>query len=341
MDKKDSFNPQLRFDLVSKDWIIVATRRAKRPEAFKAQKRINNEVPEKGCPFCNIETQKEPVLISLKGQEFRGKGIPKDWTVVVVPNLYPATVPGPDLEGKIEGGIYKTMKAVGFHELLITRNHFKILAEMEVGEMEEVLDVLKKRYLVLMREKHVNYISIFQNYGVEAGSSVFHPHCQIITTPLIDVDLSRALENSGKYFKEKGECMYCRMVGWERKVKKRIVFENDDFLVLCPFAPKAAFELIITPKKHLSYFEKITDKEQKNLAQAFKVSLFKIFKGLDDPPYNFYLHTAPCDNKDYSFYHWHWTILPRLSNWAGFELGTKMEISTIEPEKAAEYLRKQ
>jgi len=71
------------------------------------------------------------------------------------------------------------------------------------------------------------------------------------------------------------------------------------------------------------------------------VALKKIYKGLHDPPYNFYLHTAPCDGKQYPYYHWHWTILPKTSIWAGFELGARMEISTIEPEKAAEYLRKQ
>ncbi|PJE69264.1 DUF4931 domain-containing protein, partial [Candidatus Shapirobacteria bacterium CG10_big_fil_rev_8_21_14_0_10_38_14] len=38
---------------------------------------------------------------------------------------------------------------------------------------------------------------------------------------------------------------------------------------------------------------------------------------------------------------WHWTILPKTAIPAGFEIGTRMEISTIEPEKAAEYLRKQ
>jgi UDPglucose--hexose-1-phosphate uridylyltransferase len=102
-----------------------------------------------------------------------------------------------------------------------------------------------------------------------------------------------------------------------------------------------AFVVIITPKKHLSFFEEIEEKEKKQLAEVFKAVLTKIDKGLGEPDYNFYLHTAPCDKKDYSFYHWHWTILPKVATWAGFEVGTKMEISTVEPEKAAEYLKKQ
>ena len=128
---------------------------------------------------------------------------------------------------------------------------------------------------------------------------------------------------------------------WERKVKKRIVFENKDFIVICPFASKSAFELIISPKKHRSYFEKTSEREKWQLAEAFRVALWKLYKGLNAPPYNFYLHTSPCDGKDYSCYHWHFTILPKTSTWAGFELGARIEISTIEPEKAAQYLRKQ
>jgi UDPglucose--hexose-1-phosphate uridylyltransferase len=131
------------------------------------------------------------------------------------------------------------------------------------------------------------------------------------------------------------------MVKWEEKNKSRLVFKNKDFVALCPFASKSAFEVIISPRKHRPYFELITEKEKQSLAEIFSAVLKKIYQGLGDPPYNFYLRTAPCDGKDYSFYHYHWTILPKLNIAAGFEMGARMEISTIEPEKAAEYLRSQ
>jgi UDPglucose--hexose-1-phosphate uridylyltransferase len=99
--------------------------------------------------------------------------------------------------------------------------------------------------------------------------------------------------------------------------------------------------VIISPKKHLSFFGEITEREKDNLADIFKKVLLKLHKALGDTPYNFYLHSAPSDGQDHSYYHWHWTILPKTSIWAGFELGVGIEISTIEPEKAAQYLRKQ
>jgi len=341
---KIKFPSELRFDLVSKDWVVIATGRAKRPEVFKKEKKESERTPKKDCPFCHIETQERPTLIFVQGKRVSfepGDKIPKNWSTVAIPNKYPAFISGARLNKRIEGGLYQAMNAVGFHEVIITRDHDKHLALLSIPQIKEVFDVYQARYLELMKKPYVKYIFIFHNHKREAGASIYHPHSQLITTPLIDTDLKRALLNAKRYFKVHRRCVYCQMNAWEQKLKKRVVFENRDFLALCPFASKIAFQVIISPKKHLSNFEKITEKEKFHLAEAFKTILYKLYKGLGNPAYNFYLHTAPCDGKDYSYYHWHWTILPKTAIHAGFELGAQMEISTIEPEKAAEYLRKQ
>ena len=174
---------------------------------------------------------------------------------------------------------------------------------------------------------------------MEAGATISHPHSQIIAIPLIDIDLKRALLNSENYFKKYKKCIYCKMNEWERKNKERVVFENKEFLSTCPFASKSAFEVIISPKKHLSNFENITEKQKEQLAEVFKASLGKLYKGLNDPSYNFYLHSAPCDGKSHNYYHWHWTIFPKTSTWAGFELGTDIEINPLSPDEAAKFLK--
>jgi len=344
MNEKEKFPSELRLDLASKDWVVIATGRAKKPEMFKKERGKQQRTNKRDCPFCKIETQRTPTLIFANGENVflddRGK-IPKNWTTIVIPNLYPAFMPKEKLEKKIEGGLYQRVNAVGFHEIVITKDHDKHLALLPLERVKEVIDVYQARYLELMKKPFVNYVAIFHNHGPEAGASIYHPHSQIITTPLIDSDLNNALSNSKKYFEENKKCLYCEMSKWERRVKKRIVFENQDFLVICPFASKMAFQLIISPKKHKANFEKITESQKISLAEALKISLYKVYKGLGNPSYNFYLHTAPCDSKKYPFYHWHWTILPKTSIHAGFELGAGIEISTIEPEKAAQYLKKQ
>ncbi len=78
------FPSELRFDLISKDWVIIATGRAKRPEMFKKEKREEIKIPEKLCPFCNLETQEKPLMV------FKN--------TVVIPNKYPAFFAHPDLD---------------------------------------------------------------------------------------------------------------------------------------------------------------------------------------------------------------------------------------------------
>jgi len=343
-NKCTKFPSELRFDLASKDWVVIATGRSKRPEMFKKEKRIKETLPMAKCPFCNIETQDPPVDVFVMGKrvDFKVRNkVPKSWTAISIPNKYPAFLPSSELNSRVEGNIYETVNAVGFHEVLVTRNHQKQIPQFSLNQVKEVFDLYQSRYLDLMKKNFVHYVSIFHNHGVEAGASLSHPHSQIVTTPLIDVDLANALSRSKKYLAKNKKCVYCVMEAWEKKTKKRIVFENEEFLAICPFASKSAFEVIVTPKKHRSYFEKITEKEKWALSEAFLAVMKKLYKGLADPPYNFYLHTAPCDGNKYDHYHWHWTILPKTSTWAGFEIGTRMEISTIEPERAAAYLRKQ
>lgn len=329
--QKTKFPSQLRYDVVSKEWVVIAIGRARRPETFKKERRKEESLSKAKCPFCHISAADKPVLVYGNGA---------DWTTIVIPNKYPALFPAGKVSVKSEGKFFKTLQGVGFHEVVITKNHTKHLAQFSLAQVKEVLEAYQKRYLALKKEKFVNYISIFHNHGREAGASILHPHSQILTTPLIDVSLQRALDASRKFFKETKKCLYCELNRWEEKAKKRIVFENKNFLVICPFASKMAFELVISPKKHLPYFEQISDAEKQDLAQALLAALNKLYKGLNNPAYNFYLHTAPCDGKKYPFYHWHWTILPKTSIPAGFEFCTGIEISVIEPEKAAEYLRK-
>lgn len=335
------FPCELRYDLAGKDWVIVATGRAKRPHTFKEEEKKEKDVVEKECPFCDLSDQEKPVLVFNKGKELPAGEIPKEWTTVSLPNKYPAFIPYPKLEKKKEGRFRRTMNAVGFHEVVVTRDHKKSIALLGAEKVRELIEVYYRRYVELKDKKFVNYISIFHNHGRRAGASVSHPHSQIITTPLIDVDLKEALSNAKEYYDNNGNCVYCDSNDWEKKKKKRIVFENEDFMAICPFASKVAFQTIISPKRHSPYFEDAKEKERDSLAEAFLEVFKKIYKGLGNPSYNFYLHTSPCDGGKYPYYHWHWTILPKTSIMAGFELGAGMEISTIEPEKAAAYLKKQ
>ena len=275
---------ELRYDLVSGDWVVVATGRSRRPETFKEEGRDKSGVPPEECPFCSLEDQRGPVLLMADGKELPlDEGIPDNWEVASIPNLYPAVTPRQELEKVQKGDLYEKMDAVGYHEVLITRPHRKQLAELPYQKVRDVIEAYHNRFLDLYREDFVNYVFIFHNHGAEAGASIAHPHSQIITTPLIDIDLKSALKKAENYYEENNECVYCKANEWELEQEERIVFENDKFLVVCPFASKSAFQTIISPKEHLSNFEEITEEEKDQLAEAMKQALARIYEGLEDP----------------------------------------------------------
>jgi len=341
---KKEFPSHLRFDITNEDWVVIAPGRSKRPRSFHSSHRKIVKSDKKKCPFCHLTIKDNIISVFSHNKRIDLKGLkklPRDWTTLCLPNKYPAFFPYDKLERKKIGNLYEIMNSVGSSEVVVTRSHTKPWAKLKISHIKEVLDIFQLRYKDLMSHPLINYISIFQNHGLEAGASLSHPHSQIVAIPLVDADLKRALKNSERYFKKRGKFLYDEMNRFEQVHRERLVFENKGFLAFCPFASKSAFEVIISPKKSLPYFERITEKEKWQLAEAFKVVLNKLYKGLNDPPYNFYLRTAPCDGKNYDYYHWHWTIVPRTSIWAGFELGAKMEISTVKPEDAAAYLRKQ
>jgi UDPglucose--hexose-1-phosphate uridylyltransferase len=339
-DKTSQKNPsELRFDIVSKDWVVIATGRAKRPESFKKEKRI--PIKEPGvCPFCDLSTQEKIILAFENGKKIKNpKTPPPGWSLIVLPNKYPAFLPGNELKER-EEGIYKSMQGVGFHELVITRDHKKDIYQFPLEKVKEIFDAYQERYLELMNERFINYISIFHNHGYEAGASLSHPHSQIIAIPVTDPDIQNSLDGAEKYWDIFQRCIYCEMIKYDKQDGRRIVYENKEFIAVCPFASRMAFEVRIYPKAHLNYFERVSDEQKAELAEIFRAVLLKLNKALNYPAYNFFLRTAPCDGKAYPYYHWHFEIIPRTSIQAGFEFGAGIEISTIEPEKAAEYLRK-
>lgn len=329
---KNRLSSELRMDLVSSDWVIIATGREAKPESFAKHKRLKPSVPSKSCPFCKKKILKKAVAEQKKPDN--------SWFVVSIPNDFPAFLKSMTLN-KRKKGPNKIMNGLGYQEVVITADHHRQAAQFSQEELKMVIDVYQKRYLELIDKKFIKYVSIFHNHGYEAGASMTHPHSQIIAIPVIDPDLRQSLDGAKSFYTKHKKCVYCTMIEWDMKDGRRIIYQNEKFVVLCPFAPQRSFEVRVYPKEHKPYFERISEKDKWLFADALQKALGKIYKGLKNPAYNFYFHTAPRDKKSYNSYHWHLNILPRTSIWAGFELSAGIEISSIAPEKAAEFLKKQ
>ncbi|MDO8676154.1 MAG: galactose-1-phosphate uridylyltransferase [Candidatus Azambacteria bacterium] len=328
--------PELRQDLVSGDWILLASGRAHRPE-FVVQKTEERRLPKSNCPFDDPQKSgnKPPVLVY---QNKTGT----DWFLQVIPNKYPAVELGYCGPAK-KTGIYSVREGRGAHEVVILRDHNKHISEYKKEDLKLLFSAYRDRYKSLSNEKCIEYISIFHNYGKEAGASVPHPHSQILALPIVPPDVASSIRGSRDFFHKYNKCVHCLMIEYELKNKKRIVFENKNAIVLAPYASRSNFELRIFPKKHLAFFEGVNDNngELSDMAEAFHIALAKIYKNLKNPSFNFFLHTAPAiKNLDYSHYHWHFEILPKTSIFGGFDIGTGIDIITVAPETAAKIFRK-
>ena len=322
---------ELRRDPVSGDWILLAPLRGAR---HKFAGRVKMKLAENKCPFENPQKfgNAPPVLVYQNSDK-------SDWFLQIIPNKYPAVEPNGH-SSIHKDGLYQTKAGVGYHEIVIFRDHNRYLAEYNTKEIEKVVLAYRERYLSLVNNKFVEYISIFHNHGKEAGSTVPHPHSQILALPIVPPDVSHSLNGSRRYFSEHRQCIHCEMIKKELKEKKRIIYENKKIIVVAPFASRANFEIRIFPKRHSAHFEKIDSENSKFFAEAMRVVLFKINKKLKDPAFNFFIHTAPTGkNENYDHYHWHMEILPKFETSGSVDLGTGLNIISVAPEMAAKILK--
>ena len=332
---------ELRQDLVSGDWILVAPGRGRRPEEFKERRKLKK--PSKAsCPFENPKNAAGGPAIAIYGKsELPSLTQTKDWRIQIVPNKYPAVLHDGFNVEMSKKGPYSVMPGVGHHELLITRDHNKNFPHLNKRDANLVFKAFRDRYSSLLDDKEIAYISIFHNWGPKAGASVYHPHYQMIAVPVVPPDTQHSLEGSKLYSKKHHKCVHCVQAKMEKQEKKRVIFENDCAIAFTPFVSRSEFEIRVFPKPHIPFFEDTPMPVIDCMVEALQKVLRALEKSLNYPDYNFFIHTAPVKGKkQYEHYHWHIEIEPKINIPAGFELSTGIEINAVDPDEAAKLLRR-
>lgn len=338
--------PELRQNPITKDWVIIAPERRKRPDQFKhhmVQEKITKRDREEKdrCPFCpgSEEICGEAVLTYY--EDFREHAQSK-WSLRVVQNKFPALVEGEETFRITEGtgNFFIKMNGVGYHEVVIEHpEHFQTIATMPCQSVERIISSYIARYQVLIKKPNVELITIFRNNGPRAGTSLRHPHSQIIASPIIPIHIRHTIEEAVRYFDTMGRCIYCTMIEQEKISGKRLISETEHFIAFAPFSSRSPFETWILPKKHRASFAKTSAFEKKDLAKILIDILQRLYYGLDDPDYNYMIHSAPYQEDPADYYHWHLQILPKLYKVAGFELGSGIYLNSASPEENAKYLK--
>jgi len=337
---------EFRQDLVSGEWVLIASGRSRRPDAPEQERTIRERQDAVHCPFEDPQATEHgnPLLVFNEGNRVSWEGrFSGPWTTQVIRNKYPALMPG-TCGDPVPSGPFLVHPAHGFHELVIFRPRDRGLAQFSDAELTELLTVYRERYQAIAQDDCGDYISIFHNWGPRAGATMAHPHSQILSTPVVPPEVMGSIRGADAYFREHGSTVHCRLIAWEVDQATRIIYEDDAFIAFCPYVSKTPYEVRIFPKQHSPNFEISDDAHIVDAAHVLGLVLRALYDTLGDPDYNFYIHTAPVAKSsevNYDFYHWHIEIVPRLSVAAGFELSTAIYINTTDPDDAAAHLREQ
>ena len=334
--------PELRQSRVTKDWVIVATDRAKRPHEFRLQ-RSKRELPphDPACPFCpGNEGNTPPETFAYRDGLAAANS--SSWRIRVVPNKFRALASSGSFDRQSVNGFYRRMDGVGIHEVVVESPlHNVSIGTMPGSQVEEVFLAYRERYNAIWKDGRFSTVIIFRNHGVAAGTSLEHPHSQLIATPIVPTHIRRLLDEAMRYFDDHGSCVFCDTLAVERRTVERVILETENFFVYAPYASQSPFETCIVPKKHNACFGSASELETRELANVVRLVLKRMNEKLNDPDYNYVIHTAPFKDANEDYYHWSIQILPRLTTQAGFELGSGISITTAVPEESAKFLREE
>ena len=326
--------PEFRQNMATKEWVVVSPGRGKRPSDFakESEKKEQPQRSKKDCPFCPGNEDRTPEAVYRSPEE-------GNWQIRVVPNKFAALQP--DLATtRSYVGSFLAAKGFGIAEVVIeSPEHHKTIALMQMSEVSGVLSAYRQRYNAIAGNADINLITIFRNHGPRAGTSLEHPHSQIIATPIVPPHVRYPIERSIQHYDHLGNCVHCDMIEEERKQKERLIIDTYNFLAFCPFAARTPFETRVYPKRHMPCFSSIDDEEIEELAWVLRNLLLKIYSCLGNPDYNYVIRSAPIGDEDTRYLHWYMVIIPKITTPAGFEIGSGIYINSVAPEDSARYLR--
>jgi len=312
---------ELRWDPILRELIIVSGKRGKRPL-----------LPKGFCPFCP-GTEEVPET---------------GWTVLSLPNKFPALRPDAPLPDAESHGLYRCRRAEGVCEIIVyTPEHDAALADLSVENIKAVIDLWTQRFRELGERDYIKYVFIFENKGRIIGVTLDHPHGQLYAFPFIPPLVKRELASSKGYWKRTGACLFCTVIEREKKDALRVVCENEGFICFLPFFAHWPFGVHIYPKRHIEALTDLTDEEKGMFASILK----KVLKKFDNLfnmsfPYMMVLHQRPTDGHPYPYYHFHVEFYPpyrekdKIKYFASVETGAGTVTFDYTPEMKAQELRK-
>lgn len=311
---------ELRFNPLTKDWVMIASHRQNRPQ-----------MPKDWCPFCP------------------GSGkVPDNFTVFKYDNDFPALSQTPPVPDDVETDLYKTKEAYGKCEVILySPEHTVTLPELGVPHIRELVDLWTERFCELKKDEKIKYIFIFENRGDVVGVTMPHPHGQIYGYSYIPKKLEVEIESAKEHLESTGKCLFCDILDNEIKAKDRIIIENEDFITFLPFFTDYPYGVYISAKEHIQNLSQFSDRQKDNLAKILKETAGMLDNLFDYPfPYMMCMHQDPVNSGDFSdCFHFHIEFYPPMRAAdkqkfnASSETGAWAACNPTAPEEKAAELR--
>ena len=330
---------KVRKDYFSESFVLFTS---EKPDKIKKLKKV---VKKKDCPYCpgneHITGPADLVLISKEGTLAKladeDESFVKDWTVRVFLNK--DAIVSPDEERIFSDYPQYSEPAIGYHYVVVlSQKHTIDVSEIGIEQWTNILTTVQDKSRWLYSQKHVSYVAVYMNHGVEAGAEIEHPHLQIVSLPTVPPVIEAEAKFMKKPLREKGICPMCVIVKKEES-SKRIIGKTESFITFAPWASKHPYEHWIFPRQHEVSFVKSTQKGISELSEVIHKSIESLTKTLGIVAFNLVVHSSP-EKKTSKQIHWHIEIYPRIETKTGLEISSNIQVNKILPEEAAKKLAK-
>jgi len=325
-----------RFNILTGEWVLVSPHRAKRPWQGQNEAISNEQRPshDPSCYLCAGNTR-------INGEEN-----PVYEAVFVFTNDF-AALQTTSPVFSVNDGLFKAESEQGICKVIcFSPDHSKSLADMSVVDIGKVVKAWQKEYTELGSHDLINYVQIFENKGAVMGCSNPHPHGQIWSQSTLPNEVDKKDQQQNAYYSKNKSSLLGDYLNQELEANERIIYQNDDFVVLVPFWAVWPFEAMIIPKTQKHNITELSEAESLNFADAIsKITVVydKLFEC--SFPYSSGIHQSPTDGQPNDHWHWHMSFYPPLLRSATvkkFMVGYEMFGSPqrdITAEQAADRLR--
>jgi UDPglucose--hexose-1-phosphate uridylyltransferase len=323
---------EVRVDALTGLRTIVAGERATRPGGAPRATAPDPIDPATDPFAAGHEDRTPPELTAV-----RPGGGPADsggWTVRVVPNLYPALGPAPELPAERDAHpeLFFSEPARGAHEVIVNApDSVPSLADLEPGHVAAAMEVWRAR---MRAHAGAAYVHLIVNERREAGASLAHTHAQLYALTFVPAAIARERERFAAHaVRTMGGNLLEDYVQEEVRRRERLVAVDDEAVLIAPFASRLPYQLMLAPRVPRGDFA-----ADGPLGAALLHDGLRRLRAVlgASPPLNLWVRTAP---EGADTFCWRIDVLPRLTHLAGLELGTGVNLNVVAPEQAAAELR--